>query len=72
LTLPGEVDGARFLRALARLGWTVARQRGSHRILNDATGKAISVSFHGSIRRGAIRNTLRLTGITERDFLDAL
>lgn len=69
MTLPGEVDGERFLRALRRFGWVVARQRGSHRILQHPDGRTMAVSFHGVIRRNAVRMTLRLAAITEEDFL---
>jgi predicted RNA binding protein YcfA (HicA-like mRNA interferase family) len=72
LTVPSELDGRRFLRALARLGWVVVRQSGSHRILQHGDGRRISVAFHETIRRGAIRNTLRLPSIQEDDFQEAL
>jgi predicted RNase H-like HicB family nuclease len=39
--LPGETDGRRFLRAMARFGWTVGGQRGSHRKLVHADDHAL-------------------------------
>ncbi|OGS51064.1 MAG: hypothetical protein A3K65_02495 [Euryarchaeota archaeon RBG_16_68_12] len=60
--LPGEVDGRRFLRAMARLGWMVVAQ----------SGRFIFVAFHGVIRRNAIRNILKLAGTPEDEFLRVL
>lgn len=68
--LPGEMDGDRFLRALARFGWRVTVQRGSHRKLvhPDRAGFLV-VAFHGTIRRPAMRKTLSRAGISEDEFL---
>jgi predicted RNA binding protein YcfA (HicA-like mRNA interferase family) len=53
--LPGDVDGRRFLRAMARLGWSVESQRGSHRKLkHEGIGQIIIVAFHNTIHRNAI------------------
>lgn len=71
--LPGEIDGRRFLRALARFGWVVESQRGSHRKLVNAERKRfIIVAFHDVIRRNAVRHTLREAGIDEQEFLKGL
>ncbi len=71
--LPGEVDGRRFLRALARFGWIVETQRGSHRKLAHAESKRfLIVAFHNVIRRSAIRHVLREAGIDEDKFLEEL
>ena len=71
--LPGEVDGRRFLRAMTRLGWAVESQRGIHRkLVNVGTDRFIVVAFHDVIRRNSIRHVLRLAGITEDEFIEAL
>jgi len=71
--LPGEIDGRRFLRALARFGWVVESQRGSHRkLVNAESRRFIIVAFHDVIRRNAVRHTLREAGIGEEEFLKAL
>ena len=71
--LPGEIDGRRFLRALARFGWVVESQRGSHRKLMNAEGERfIIVAFHDIIRRNAVRHILREAGIDEQEFLKGL
>src|SRR3990170_1921209 len=69
--LPGEIDGRRFLRALARFGWVVESQRGSHRkLVNAESRRFIIVAFHDVIRRnGSVNLTLlrvRLSGAALR------
>lgn len=70
--LPGEVNGRRFLRAMARFGWTVAVQRGSHHKLVHPDRDVIIVAFHGSLGRNSVRRALRQAGIDEDEFARAL
>ena len=71
--LPGEVDGRRFLKAMARFGWTVEHQEGSHRkLVHPESKRFIIVAFHNVIRRNSIRHVLRLAGIDEASFLERL
>lgn len=70
--LPGEIDGIRFLRAMARFGWTVVRVKGSHRILRRADGKVLMVAFHGTLSRNSVRRALREAGIDEDGFEEPL
>jgi len=58
---------------MARFGWVVEGQKGSHRKLTRAgTDRFIVVAFHNVIRRNSVRHVLKLTGITEEDFIRAL
>jgi predicted RNA binding protein YcfA (HicA-like mRNA interferase family) len=70
--IPGEVDGVRFLRALGRLGWQVARVRGSHRVLKHPTRGTVVVAFHGKLSRNSVQRALRQCGISEQEYLDEL
>jgi len=71
--LPGEVDGRRFLRAMARFGWTVESQRGSHRkLVHPERTDFLIVAFHGSLGRNTVRRILRQAGIDEDQFLKRL
>jgi predicted RNA binding protein YcfA (HicA-like mRNA interferase family) len=70
--LPGEVDGIRFLRNLARFGWVVSRVKGSHRVLRRADGKVLIVAFHGTLSRNSVRRALRDAGIDEDEFTESL
>lgn len=68
---PGEVDGARFLRALARFGWKVTAQRGSHRkLVHGGKTHFLIVAFHDGLGRNSARAILRKAGIDEDAFLD--
>lgn len=66
--LPAEIDGLRFLRAMARLGWTVTRTRGSHRVLKDLRGRTVVVAFHSTLSRNSVRRALREAGVADEAF----
>lgn len=67
--LPGDIDGRRFLRAMARFGWAVESQRGSHRKLVHPHRKGfIVVAFHRDVSRVVARKVLREAGIGEEEF----
>jgi predicted RNA binding protein YcfA (HicA-like mRNA interferase family) len=40
------VKASRVLKALLRTGWTIKRQRGSHRILTKAGWTDVTFAFH--------------------------
>ena len=69
---PRELDGRRVLRAFARLGWPVVRVHGSHHALRHASGRTVFLAFHGTVSRNSVRRALRLAGVAEDDFNDAL
>jgi predicted RNA binding protein YcfA (HicA-like mRNA interferase family) len=61
------------VRAFARFGWQVARQRGSHIILTKSGHIAtLSVPNHDHVARGTLRALLGRAGINVADFLAAL
>lgn len=68
LLRPSEV-----VKGFERLGWTVARQRGSHIILTK-TGHiaSLSVPNHPQVARGTLRVLLARAGVTVEEFLAAL
>ena len=60
------------VRGFERLGWTVARQRGSHIILVKAGHPAtLSVPDHPEVARGTLRALLRRAGVTPEEFTEA-
>ena len=66
------LSGRQVARALERLGWQVARQRGSHIILTRPGHMAsLSVPDHREIARGTLRSLIRSTGLTVEEFLEA-
>jgi len=64
--LPGDIDGRKFLRAIARFAWVVERQRGSHRkLVHPGRAGFIVVAFHRGVNRVIARRILREAGIDE-------
>ncbi len=61
------------VKAFERLGWEVARQRGSHIILTKPGHIAtLSVPNHDTVARGTLRSLIARAGITVEEFLAAL
>lgn len=62
---PGEA-----IRAFEKLGWHVARQRGSHIILTKP-GSVITLSIpnHDEVARGTLRALISKAGVSLEDFL---
>lgn len=61
------------VKAFEKLGWQVARQRGSHIILTKEGHIAtLSVPNHPEVARGTLRTLIMRAGITIEKFLEAL
>ncbi|HEV2495338.1 MAG TPA: type II toxin-antitoxin system HicA family toxin [Terriglobia bacterium] len=61
------------VRAFEKLGWRVARQRGSHIILIKPGHIAtLSVPDHPEVARGTLRSLIAKAGITVEKFIEAL
>lgn len=59
------VSGAELVKALGRLGWYVARQRGSYVRLKHADhGKRLVVPLHRELKRGTLAAILRDAEVT--------
>jgi predicted RNA binding protein YcfA (HicA-like mRNA interferase family) len=68
------ISKSRFIRALGRLGFVCARQKGSHQKWQHADGRWLYVYFHAreDLRPATIRKILADARIPEEDFLKAL
>jgi predicted RNA binding protein YcfA (HicA-like mRNA interferase family) len=66
-----HVSGAQAVKALERLGFTVARQSGSHIILRKGSTGCV-VPNHKEIKVGTLAGILRQAGISSDDFLRVL
>jgi len=56
-----------------KLGWNVARQRGSHIILTKEGHIAtLSIPKHPEVARGTLRSLIARAGISVEEFLEAL
>lgn len=61
------------VRTFEKLGWEVARQRGSHIILTKEGHIATpSVPNHPEVSRGTLRSLIARAGIAVEEFLEAL
>ena len=61
------------VRVFRRLGWEVARQRGSHIILTKPSHIAtLSVPDHSQVARGTLRSLIAKAGLSVEEFLEKL
>lgn len=71
-TLP-LLSGRKVAQGFVRLGWRVARQKGSHIILVKTGHVAtLSVPDHREVARGTLRSLLQRSGVALGAFLKAL
>lgn len=65
------VSPERVIKALEKLGFEVARQRGSHVFLKHSDGRATVVPVHKGedIGRGLLRKIIRDAKLTREEFL---
>lgn len=61
-----------MLRAFGRLGWSVARQTGSHAIITKPGRASITIPVHpGTLKLGTAKAILKQAGLTEDEFFEA-
>ena len=65
------VSGADTVRALERLGFLVARQRGSHIVLRRGSSGCV-VPNHRELKSGTLSGVLKQAGISVEEFIEAL
>ena len=66
-----RVSEAEAVRALERLGFSVARQRGSHIVMRrDANGCV--VPNHRELKTGTLAGVLKQAGVSAEDFMKVL
>ena len=64
------LSGRLVAAALARDGWQLARQRGSHMILvKEGQPATLSVPDHREVARGTLRSLIRSAGLTVDEFI---
>ena len=60
------------VKAFERLGWEIARQRGSHIIMTKPGHLAtLSIPDHPYVARGTLRGLIAKASISLEDFLDS-
>ena len=69
----GSYSGERIIKAFQKCGWQIARQKGSHVILQkDGSDAILSVPIHAgkTVKRGTLRALIKDAGLTVAEFLD--
>jgi predicted RNA binding protein YcfA (HicA-like mRNA interferase family) len=62
-------SGAEAIRKLQRVGWSVARQKGSHLMLTKPGFQwTLSVPQHNELGPGLVRKLIRQAGLTVEEF----
>ena len=66
------LSGRRVAQAFVRLGWQVARQKGSHIVLvKPGHIASLSVPDHSEVARGTLRGLLRSADVEPAEFIKA-
>jgi predicted RNA binding protein YcfA (HicA-like mRNA interferase family) len=69
-TLP-QLSGKEVVRVFEKLGWKIARQKGSHVIMvKDDNVATLSVPDHKEVAKGTLRSLIRSSGFTVAEFND--
>lgn len=65
------ISGADAVRALERLGFVVARQRGSHIVMRRGSSGCV-VPNHRDLKIGTLVGLLKQAGVSPEEFMEAL
>ena len=67
------LSGQEVVKVFERLGWEVARRRGSHTIMvKEGHIATLSIPDHKELAKGTLRSLLRSAGLTITEFLEVL
>ncbi len=66
------ISGRRAVTAFCRIGYKVARQRGSHVILRKRGMPNLVIPSHRSVAPFLLRSQIRRADLTEEDFIELL
>ncbi|MEW6140352.1 MAG: type II toxin-antitoxin system HicA family toxin [Thermodesulfobacteriota bacterium] len=67
------LSGKDVVRVLQSLGWSVARQRGSHVIMvKEGEIATLSVPNHKEVAPGMLRSLVRAANLTMNQFIEAV
>ena len=66
-----HISGAEAIRALQKLGFVIARQKGSHVILRRGSAGCV-VPNHKEIKIGTLSSVLKQAGVSADEFMAAL
>jgi len=66
-----RISGGEAIRAFQRLGFEIARQKGSHIVLRRGAAGCV-VPNHRQLKTGTLAGALRQAGVTADEFIAAL
>ena len=66
-----HLSGAEIVRVFESLGFTVARQRGSHIVLRRGSSGCV-VPNHREVKVGTLSGVLKQAGVSSEEFNEAL
>lgn len=66
-----RVSGAEVVRALQRLGFAVARQRGSHIVMRRGSNGCV-VPDHRELKTGTLAGVLKQAGVSAEELIKEL
>jgi predicted RNA binding protein YcfA (HicA-like mRNA interferase family) len=67
-----RLSGKEIIKALSKVGFSVARQKGSHVIMIKQTEvgkKAVVVPNHKEVDKGTLLEIIRQAGLTKEEFI---
>ena len=67
-----DIPPERVIRAFERLGYGVARVRGSHYVLKHPDRRTISIPRHRAVKVGLLLSKIKAAGITPGEFQELL
>ena len=69
-----RVTAAEAIRVLEKVGFSLARQSGSHKIYKNATGKRVTVPYHSGkvLHPKILKNILRDADLGLEEFIDLM
>jgi len=66
------LSGQKVVKVFEKLGWNIARQRGSHIILfKEGQIATLSIPNHKEVAKGTLRSLIRLAKLTVDEFVAA-
>ncbi len=69
-----RVTASDVIRVVEKIGFTLARQSGSHKIYKNPEGKRVTIPYHGTeiLKIKTLKNILNDANLTVEEFTDFL
>ncbi len=68
-----KLSGREVVKVFEKVGWEIARQRGSHIIMSQEGHLAtLSIPDHKEVAKGTLRSLIRSARLTVSEFLSAV